>query len=95
MYGKDGIDKLHMQYVFYLHIYKMYWGDVMKTTVFIDDQLLHEAMQAIGARTKREAILAGLKALVLAKNRELFRKELGTFDLDLDLKKLEELRHAD
>ena len=67
----------------------------MKTTVLIDDQLLHKAMQAIGARTKREAIIAGLNSLVSEKNRELFRRELGTFDLDLDLQKLEELRNAD
>ncbi len=67
----------------------------MKTTVLIDDQLLHEAMQAIGARTKREAILAGLRSIIQAKNRDLFRKELGTFDLDLNLKKLEKLRNAD
>ena len=67
----------------------------MKTTVVIDDELLHEAMKAIGARTKREAILAGLKSLIREKNRELFRKELGTFDLALDLEELERLRHAD
>jgi len=67
----------------------------MKTTVVIDDKLLHEAMKAIGARTKREAILAGLKSLIREKNRELFRKELGTFDLALDLEELERLRHAD
>ncbi|HDG98269.1 MAG TPA: type II toxin-antitoxin system VapB family antitoxin [Desulfobacterales bacterium] len=67
----------------------------MKTTVVIDDKLLHEAMKAIGARTKREAILAGLKSLIRGKNRELFRKELGTFDLALDLEELERLRHAD
>ena len=67
----------------------------MKTTVLIDDQLLHDAMQSIGAKTKREAILAGLKTLIREKNRELFRKELGTFDLDLDLEKLNELRNGD
>lgn len=66
----------------------------MILTVLIADQLLHEAMQAIGARTKREAIPAGLRTLIREKNRDLFRKELGIFDLDLDLNKLEELRNA-
>ncbi len=66
-----------------------------KTTVMIDEDLLEQAVQAIGARSKREAIIVGLQTLVKRKNRELFRRELGTFDLDLDLGTLEELRNAD
>ena len=66
----------------------------MKTTVVIDDKLLKEAMEAIGARTKKEAIHAGLQALVRQQNRESFRKELGTFDIDLTLSQLEKLRDA-
>ncbi len=66
-----------------------------KTTVMIDEDLLEQAVQAIGARSKREAIIVGLQTLVKRKNKELFRRELGTFDLDLDLGSLEELRNAD
>ncbi len=66
-----------------------------KTTVMIDEDLLEQAVQAIGARSKREAIMVGLQTLVKRKNKELFRRELGTFDLDLDLGSLEELRNAD
>ena len=66
-----------------------------KTTVMIDEDLLEQAVQAIGARSKREAIIVGLQTLVRRKNRELLRRELGTFDLDLDLGSLEELRNAD
>ncbi len=66
-----------------------------KTTVMIDEDLLEQAVQAIGARSKREAIIVGLQTLVKRKNKELFRRELGTFDLDLDLGTLEELRNAD
>ena len=62
-----------------------------KTTVVIDDHLLKDA---IGARSKREAIEAGLRALVRQRHREALRKELGTFDLDLTLDELERLRHA-
>ena len=60
----------------------------------IDEDLLEQAVQAIGARSKREAIIVGLQTLVKRKNKELFRRELGTFDLDLDLGSLEELRNA-
>ena len=66
-----------------------------KTTVFIEEELLEKAIQAIGARTKKEAIEAGLQSLVRINNRELFRKELGTFDLDLTLDDLKDSRNAD
>ncbi len=66
-----------------------------KTTVMIDEDLLDRAVQAIGARSKREAIIVGLQTLVKNRDRELLRRELGTFDLDLDLGSLEELRNAD
>jgi Arc/MetJ family transcription regulator len=48
------------------------WGQVIvmaRTTVIIDDRLLDEAMKASGARTKRQAITAGLN--------ELIRREFG------------------
>ena len=65
-----------------------------KTTVFIDDGLLDEAMKASGARTKKQAITTGLKELVRRKNLEALRQELGTFDLALSLEELEKLRNA-
>jgi len=39
-----------------------------KTTVQIDKSLLEEAIKAIGAKTQKEAIEAGLKYLVQRKN---------------------------
>jgi Arc/MetJ family transcription regulator len=63
-----------------------------KTTVVIDDRLLEEAIRASGARTKKEAITAGLKELIRRKNVEAFRRELGTYDLALSLDELEKLR---
>jgi len=66
-----------------------------KTTVLIDEDLLKKAIQAIGARTKKEAIEAGLRSLVQRHNRELLRQELGTFDMDLTLDELERLRNAE
>ena len=63
-----------------------------KTTVFIDDKLLESAIKVTKARSKKEAIERGLKELVHKKNIEALRKELGTFDIDLTLEKLDELR---
>jgi Arc/MetJ family transcription regulator len=66
-----------------------------KTTVLIDEQLLQAAMNAIGVRTKKEAIRAGLETLVNGHQRKSLQKELGTFDLDLSLQELERLRNAE
>ena len=66
-----------------------------KTTVVLDERLLQSAVEAIGARSKKEAIEAGLKALVRRKNREALRRELGTFDIDLTSDELERLRNAE
>ena len=61
----------------------------------LDERLLQSAVEAIGARSKKEAIDAGLKALVRRKNREALRRELGTFDIDLTSDELERLRNAE
>jgi Arc/MetJ family transcription regulator len=66
-----------------------------KTTVVIDVKLLNDAIEAIGARSKKEAIEAGLRALVREYNREALRKELGTFDIELTLDELERLRNVE
>ena len=66
-----------------------------KTTVMIDENLLEEAIEAIGARTKKEAIEAGLRSLIQQHNREALREDLGTFDINLTLEELERLRNAE
>jgi Arc/MetJ family transcription regulator len=63
-----------------------------KTTVEIDEKLLEKAMKLSGAKTKKRVIEYGLIELVRSINRDLFKKELGTFDLDLSLKDLEKMR---
>jgi Arc/MetJ family transcription regulator len=65
-----------------------------KTTVAINEKLLKAAIQAIGAKTKKDAIEAGLISLVRASNREALRKELGTYDISLTLRELEKSRNA-
>ena len=64
-----------------------------KTTVVIDEQLLEQAIEAVGARSKKEAIEAGLKTLIKHRNREALRTELGTFEIDMNLNDLERLRN--
>ena len=66
---------------------------MQKTTVLLDEELLRAAMEAVQAKTKREAITAGLEALVRESNKQKLREELGTYDLELDLEELERLRN--
>jgi len=66
-----------------------------KTTVIIDDKLLKAAIEVTKSKSKREVIEKGLNELVHKKNIEALRKELGTFDLDLTLEKLSEIRKAE
>jgi Arc/MetJ family transcription regulator len=66
-----------------------------KTTVWIDEILLQKAMEATGAKSKKETIEAGLQSLVRMMNREALRKELGTFEINLTLSELDELRRAE
>jgi len=68
---------------------------IKKTTVMINENLLEKAIAAIGARTKKEAIEAGLRSLIQQHNREALREDLGTFDMDLTLEDLERLRNAE
>jgi Arc/MetJ family transcription regulator len=63
-----------------------------KTTVVIDEKLLEQAMQISGAKTKKKAIEYGLRELIKSINRDLFKKELGTFDIDLRAEDLEKMR---
>ncbi len=63
-----------------------------KTTVFIDDILINAALKVTNLKTKREVIEAGLRELVRKRNRELLRKELGSFEIDLSLEELEKRR---
>ncbi len=65
-----------------------------RTTLDINEGLLGDAMRLSGARTKTEAIELALRELVRRRERELLRKELGSFDLDLDLEELRRLRKA-
>ena len=51
----------------------------MRTTLYIDDQLLDEAMRASGSTTKTRAVELGLRALV---QREASRRLKAMFGAD-------------
>ena len=65
-----------------------------RTTLDINAELLAKAMEASGAKTKTEAVETALRELVRQRQLKLLREELGTFDLDLDLEKLQRDRRA-
>ena len=52
-------------------------GGVMRTNVVIDDDLMKNAMNASGLKTKKDAIEAGLKLLTKFKLQEKTRKYRG------------------
>jgi Arc/MetJ family transcription regulator len=57
----------------------------MRTNIDIDDGLMAEALEASGARTKREAVELGLATLVRLKRQEQLRRLRGAgWEGDLD-----------
>jgi len=65
---------------------------LVRTTIDVDEDLLREAMDLLGAKTKREAVRRSLESLVQERRRERLRAKLGMMDLDLSLDSLEEMR---
>jgi Arc/MetJ family transcription regulator len=57
----------------------------MRVTVNIDENLLREAMRCSGARTKKEAVEAGLRALVGISAQKGMRRLRGKVKWDGDL----------
>ena len=53
---------------------------------------MDEARKLTNLRTKREVVEEGLRELIRKKNRELLRKELGTYEIELTPQELERLR---
>lgn len=63
----------------------------MRTNIVIDEKLIADAISASGARTKKEAVELGLKALIQLKKQETlkgFRGKLKWRD-DLDRMRLD------
>jgi Arc/MetJ family transcription regulator len=49
----------------------------MRTNIVIDDQLMDEALKASGLKTKKEAVEAGLRALIKQRKQESIRALRG------------------
>lgn len=64
----------------------------MRTTLDLPDELLDEALRSSHLRTKREAVIAGLKELIRKAHREELRGAAGKIELDLDLKRSRKTR---
>jgi Arc/MetJ family transcription regulator len=57
----------------------------MRTNIEIDDTLMAEAMKALGAKTKREAVEQALKRVVRLKAQEEIRDYFGKLRWEGDL----------
>ncbi len=57
----------------------------MRTNIVIDDRLMAEALMVSGAKTKREAVELGLKALVELRKQEQARALRGRIAWEGDL----------
>ena len=57
----------------------------MRSNIVIDDQLMREAMQVSGARTKREAVEIGLRTLVKLEQQKRIKAFRGRLAWDGDL----------
>lgn len=57
----------------------------MRTNIVIDDALMRQAMQASGARSKREAVELGLRTLVRLQQQGEIRAFRGRLRWDGDL----------
>jgi Arc/MetJ family transcription regulator len=66
-----------------------------KTTVEIDETLMNGAIRITNLKTKKAVVEKGLKELLRARNRDLLRQELGTFDIDLSLEQLKKKRASE
>ena len=57
----------------------------MRTNIMINDDLMSQALDLTGIKTKREAVEAGLRLLVQLKRQEKIREARGKFRWDGDL----------
>ena len=60
----------------------------MRTNIVIDDELMRQALELTGLKTKREAVEEGLKTLVRLKQQEKIRKYRGRLHWEGDLDKM-------
>ena len=57
----------------------------MRTNIVIDDKLMSDALKLTGAKTKREAVELGLKALIRLNKQQAIKKFKGKLKWNGDL----------
>jgi Arc/MetJ family transcription regulator len=57
----------------------------MRTNIVIDDNLMREALEVTGARTKREVVEMGLRTLIRLRHQERIRSFRGKLHWEGDL----------
>jgi Arc/MetJ family transcription regulator len=60
----------------------------MRTNIEIDDTLMSDALAMSGARTKKEAVELGLKALIRLKKQERIKQFKGKLRWEGDLEEM-------
>lgn len=60
----------------------------MRTNIIIDDLLMADVLKATGAKSKREAVDLGLKALLMLKQQEAIKAFKGKLKWEGDLEKM-------
>ncbi len=67
-------------------------GDIVRSTIDIDDELFEEAKRLTSIKTKKELINLSLRELIRKKRLEHLLSLYGTFPVDLTLKDIENFR---
>jgi Arc/MetJ family transcription regulator len=67
----------------------------VRTNIDIDDELLQQAMQSSGARTKKAAVEAGLRLLTRIHAQESIRRLRGKIQWEGDLEESRLGRHVE
>ena len=67
----------------------------MRTKIDIDDRLMAQAIKLSGLPTKRAAVEAGLKLLILTRRQASVRALFGRIPLDIDLEQTRRGRRFD
>ncbi|MGZ5014935.1 MAG: type II toxin-antitoxin system VapB family antitoxin [Methylobacter sp.] len=60
----------------------------MRTNIIIDDALMADVLKATGAKSKREAVELGLKALLMLKQQEGIKAFKGKLKWEGDLEQM-------
>jgi Arc/MetJ family transcription regulator len=76
--------------VYFIHI--KHGGNIMRTNIIIDDDLMREAMTLSQLKTKKAVVETGLKLLVQIKKQERLKSLRGKlkWDGDLDAMRLDQ-----